>query len=73
MPAWDIPEGEWTTKPPTLPVAIAGELTNFAAKLIADVLAGQTAGYDLTFINQSTLLKPKESMLHQDAALQDVI
>ena len=58
MPAWDLAEEHWDMRPPQAGAialsAIDTALPDFTARIVADVLAGRHAGYDLTLIDQSS-------------------
>lgn len=54
MPSWDLAEEAWQERPPQDPIppsAVDHALPDFIAHIVADLLSGKTAGYDITPIN----------------------
>lgn len=59
MPSWDLAPEEWRQRPPQgsiSPAEIDHSLPDFIAHMIADVLDGKVAGYDLTTIGSESVL-----------------
>lgn len=53
MPSWDTTEEEWTGRPPVGTPTMGQELPAYVGQLVADVLDGKAAKYDLTIIKQA--------------------